>query len=282
MDMDMETDMLIITRYSSIEVNALAELAKTKGLVLFEGNYEGLSCDPNYKSNGGKGYGVAMVIAGQYLTLTDDGYVYQDYNHDGPFKERTLRLRLTWEQAKDLIENFNGTIKNYPNFFAYIRVYDGEPEYYGQLQMLYLEAFAHKHGFTYKEKIVCTGGKRDVWLHPEDTTAIDDVISCCKKSFSQIGEGDFLVVADTSRLNDELYIWRQIFDIISVGDIISEVFYDMGYTQYNYHESEKLRERIRYWEKYEKDVEYEAMSREYREMMLEIGEQPCLDVEEEI
>ena len=90
-----------IKPYSSIEVSELAELAKTKGLTLFEGNYEGFRFDLNYdESNvGGRGYGVAMVIAGQYLTLTDDGCVYQDYCHDGPYKEEVVWFRLTFEQA---------------------------------------------------------------------------------------------------------------------------------------------------------------------------------------
>lgn len=265
-----------IKPYSSIEVSELAELAKTKGLTLFEGNYEGFRFDLNYdESNvGGRGYGVAMVIAGQYLTLTDDGCVYQDYCHDGPYKEEVVWFRLTFEQAKELIVNFNGTIKNHPNFFAYIRVYDGEPQYYGQLQLLYLEEFARKHGITYKEKFVCSGGKKNAWLHPEDGTAISDVISCCKKSFSQITEDDFLVVSDMSRLNDEWYIWRQIFDIIPVN------YYEMGYTEYSYQESEKLKKAIRDFEKDNEDRAYEAMCQEHREMMFEQDE-PFIDVEEE-
>lgn len=261
--------------YSSIEVWELAELAKTKGLTLFEGDYEGWPFDPDYSLNvGGKGYGVALVIAGQYLTLADDGCVYQDYLHNGPYKEEAVWFRLTFEQAKELIVNFDGTIKDYPTFFAFIRVYDGEPEYYGQLQLLYLEEFARKHGITYKEKFVCSGGKQHVWLHPENAVAIDDVICCCEKSFSQMTGNAFLVVSDMSRLNDELYIWRQIFDIIAVN------YYEMGYTEYNYHESEELKKAIRDFEKDKEDWEYEAMCQEHREMMLE-QDQPFIEAEEE-
>ena len=77
-----------------------------------------------------------------------------------------------------------------------------------------------------------------------------------------------------SRLNDEWYIWRQIFDIIPVN------YYEMGYTEYNYHESEKLRKAIRDFEQDLEDREYEAMSQEYREMMLEQDE-PFIEAEEE-
>lgn len=261
-------------QYSSIEAYEVAEMAKAKGLTLLEGNYMGYSWDANDGYDDCKGYGVAKVIAGRYLTLTDDSYVYQRYVHDGPYKHEAVWFDLTLEQAKELIVNFDGTIKDYPTFFAFIRVYDGEPEYYGQLQLLYLEEFARKHGITYKEKFVCSGGKQHVWLHPENAVAIDDVICCCEKSFSQMTGNAFLVVSDMSRLNDELYIWRQIFDIIPVN------YYKMDYTEYNYHESEELKKAIRDFEKDKEDGEYEAMCKEHREMMLE-QDQPFIEAEEE-
>jgi len=54
----------------------------------------------------------------------------------------------------------------------------------------------------------------------------------------------------------------------------------MGYTEYYYHESEKLQERIRKYEQGEIDREYENMSQEHREMMLQ-DDQPCIEMEEE-
>lgn len=259
-----------IEKYSSVEATTVAEMAKAKGLVLLEGNYEGCTWDADYGSETGeKGYGVAKIVAGHYLTLNDSSdNVYQDYIYDGPFMHEVVKFNRTLHQARELIDNFNGTLKSYPNFFAYIRVYDGEPEFYGQLQMLYLEEFARRHNIVYKEKFVCIGGQQNVWLHPEDGTAIADVINCCGESFSKMDRNSYLVVANMSRLNDEWYIWRQMFDIIPVE------FDGMDYTEYRYHESAELQKRKREYEKWTEDSEYMRMSQEHREMMMEQDDQP--------
>ena len=100
------------------------------------------------------------MIAGRYLTLTDDGYVAQDYFYTDTARYGAVRFRLTLEEAKRRIENFNGTIKNHPRFFAFVRVYKDEPEYYGFLQRLRLTEFAEKHRITYADKFKCVGGRR--------------------------------------------------------------------------------------------------------------------------
>ena len=202
-------------QYSSIEAYEVAELAKEKGLTLLEGNYNESSSDSNNDSDC-KGYCVTKMIAGQYFTLTDDSYIYQDHFYNGPTSCRTVWFRLTLEEAKKRIENFNGTFKNYPRFFAYIRVYKGEPEYYGFLQRLCLTEFAEKHGITYAEKFVCVGGQQSEVWHPCDSTGIDDVIDCCRKSFAKMDEDSYLVVSDLTRLNDEWDIWRNSYNIIAV------------------------------------------------------------------
>lgn len=262
-------------KYSSIEAYEVAELAKAKGLTLLEGNYGDRSAYPGLGDSSRRGYCVAKVIAGQYLTLRDDGTVCQLYLYDGPSMSRTVRLDLALEQAKELIVNFDGAIKSCPNFFAYIRVYNDEPRYYGYLQMLHLQEFARKHGITYKEKFVCIGGRENTVWHPEDGTGIDDILKCCNESFSKMDKDSFLVVSDLSRLNDNIDLWRQAFDIIPID------YDEMGYTEYLYHESEKLQKRIRKYEQYEIDREYEKMNQEYREMMQELGDQPCIEMEEE-
>ena len=244
-------------QYSSTEACEVAEMAKAKGIILLEGNYGDCSCHPYPGSNSRKGFCVAKVIAGQYLTLDDNGSFYQDYSYGDTARCGDVWFRLTLEEAKRQIENFNGTIKNHPRFFAYIRVYKGEPKYYGFMQRLCLDEFAHKHGITYAEKFMCVGGQQSEVWHPCDTTGIDDVIDCCRKSFSQITEDDYLVVTDFSRLNDEWDIWKNSYNIIPV------CYEDTGYERYEYYESEKLRKRIREYEQDLKDREYEAMCQEH-------------------
>lgn len=262
-------------KYSSLEAYEVAAMAREKGLTLLEGDFGECSTWSNYKPGDNcKGYCVVKVTAGQYLTLRDDGSAIQAYAYDGPFLYRTVRFRLTLEQAKEQIMNFDGTIKNPPNFFAYVRVYSDEPIYYGFLQVLYLEEFARKHGITYREKFVCTGGREDMVPHPEDGTGISDILECCKESFSQMNKDSYLVVSDLSRLNDNTDMWREMFDIIPIN------YCEMGYTEYYYRESEKLKKRMREYEQGEIDREYENMSQEHREMMLQ-DDQPCIEMEEE-
>lgn len=261
-------------QYSSIEAYKVAEMARAKGLILLEGPYQNFFADPGTRAKNSRGFCVAKVLAGQYLTLRDDGTVCQLYSHDGPFMYKTVWFDLTLGQAKELITNFDGVIKSNPNFFAYIRVYAGEPRYYGYLQMLHLEEFARKHGITYKEKFVCIGGHDTTVWHPEDSRGIDDILAFCEKSFSKMDKDSFLVVSDLSRLNDSINIWTQCFDIISVS------FSEVGYTEYCYHESEKLRKAIQEYERDAKDMEYEDMCQEYEEMMLEQGDQPVIEAEE--
>lgn len=261
-------------QYSSIEAYEVAEMAKAKGLTLLEGNYKGHSAQPCLGDSSHKGYCVVRAIAGQYLTLRDDGTVCQLYLYDGPFMYRTVRFDLALEEAKELIVNFDGAIKNCPNFFAYIRLYNDEPRYYGYLQMLHLEEFARKHGITYKEKFVCIGGQKNTVWHPEDGRGISDILDFCEESISKMDKDSFLVVSDLSRLNDNIDIWRNLFDIIPVD------FSEMGYTEYLYHESEKLRKAIREYEQDLEEREYEAMCKEHREMMLE-QDQQFIEAEEE-
>ncbi len=52
----------------------------------------------------------------------------------------------------------------------------------------------------------------------------------------------------------------------------------MGYTKYEYHESEELQKAIR--EQDGIDKEYEQMTQEHREMMLR-DDQPCIEAEGE-
>lgn len=260
--------------YSNAEVREIAGLARAKGLTLLEGNYNGCSAYPDLGDDSCRGFCVAKAIAGQYLTLRNDGIVCQLYAHNGPSMSRTVWFDLVLAQAKELIVNFDGTIKNPPNFFAYVRVYNDEPRYYGYLQMLHLEDFACKHGITYKERFVCIGGQENTVWHPEDGRGIDDILECCEESFSKMDQDSYLVVSDLSRLNDSIDIWRSAFDVIPVD------FYEMGYTVYEYHESETLREAMRCEEKAVEDRKYEEMCQEHRKIMLELDE-PFIESEEE-
>lgn len=221
-------------QYSSIEAYEVAEMAKKKGLVLLEGDYKAASCNSDNTSDY-KGYCLAKEIANQYLTLKDDDFVYQDYEYDGHCVFRTVHFRLTLEQAKERITNFNGEIKGCPDFYAYIRVYDGEPAYCGQVQLLYLEEFARRHGITYKEKFVCVGGQKEDALRfasdgPQMCAGIYDILR--PSWFS------FLVVSDTSRLSDYMRLWKQKFEIIPLN---VEYF---GYTEYWYRESGAPRKKV--------------------------------------
>lgn len=261
-------------QYSSTAACEVAEMAEAKGLILLEGDYDVCSRYPYSRGDNCRGFCVVWGVAGQYLTLADDGSFYQDYSYGDTARCKDVWFRLTLDEAKSRIESFDGTIKNYPRFFAYIRVYKGEPEYYGFLQRLYLTEFAEKHGITYSGKVMCVGGQRFELCHPDISAGIDDVIDCCWESFSQIAEDDYLVVTDISRLNDELDIWKNSYNLIFAS------YADMGYTKYNYYESDKLRKMIRYYEKSIEDSEYEAMCQEHREMMFEQDE-PFIEVEEE-
>lgn len=170
----------------------------------------------------------------------------------------------------------------YPlSLYHYVRVYSEEPEYYGFLQRLYLEDFAQKHGITYKELFMCTGGRQSIAEFSASTAEMDAVIDSCKKSFSQITKDDFLVVSDTSRLAGDKYMWGVSFNIIPVN------FQETSYTKYEYHKLEKGPKSPRE-EEYEEeeqeqdeDIEYEQMSREHWEMMMEQAEQPFVELEEQ-
>ncbi len=269
-------------KYSSLEAYEVAATAREKGLLLLEGTYNDNSYYPIYEDNPARGYCVVKVMAGQYLTLWHDGSVYQDHVFDGPCTYKAVKFYLTLEEARNLIMNFNGTITNHPNFFAYVRVYDGEPEYYGLLQRLCLEEFARKHGITYKERFMCIGGHENTVWHPDDSRGIDDILDCCEKSFSKMDEDSYLVVSDISRLNDNLYTWRQIFNIITVAyENLPLSYEDMGYTKYEYHESEELRKAIQDYEKSKEDREYERMCQEHRKIMMEQDEQLFIEEGEE-
>lgn len=259
-------------KYSSLEAYQVAEMAKVKGLILLEGNYLNPWDSTDIKS---KGYGVARMIAGQYLILADDGSVYPSCKLYGSYEGNTWEFQSTLEQAKERIVNFGGTIKNPPNFFAYVRVYSEEPEYYGFMQRLYLEEFAQKHGITYKELFICTGGRQSTVGFSASTTEMDDVIDYCKKSFSQITKDDFLVVSDTSRLNGDKYMWGVSFNIIPVS------FEETSYTRYEYHKLEKAPKRSGDEEEQEEDIEYEQMSQEHWKMTMEQDNQTFIESEEQ-
>lgn len=262
-------------KYTTDEARKIAAIAKEKKLILLEGNYMGCLCDPTQGSRDSRGYCVTQVVAGQYLVLSADGE-FQNYSYHKGLTYEDLSPNLTLEEAKKLIENFDGTAENYPNFFAYIKVSDGEPEHYGYLQLLQLEQFAQENGIVYKEKFVCNGGPK-TWWSQEDRTQCDNIIGCCEESFSQITANDFLVVSDMNRLGEGWYVWHQLFDIIPVG------FREMGYIQYEYSSFERYQREEKKYKKQMKELadrEYEEMCREHREMMFE-QDQPCIDVEEE-
>lgn len=261
-----------LEKYSSLEAYQVAEMAKEKGLVLLEGNYLNPWDSTEIKSNG---YCVAQVIAGQYVILADDGSVYPIQKLYGYYRNNTWEFQSTLKQAKERIVNFGGTIKNPPNFFAYVRVYSEEPEYYGFLQRLYLEEFARKHGITYKERFICTGGRQSTAEFSASTAEMDAVINSCKKSFSQITKDDFLVVSDTSRLAGDKYMWGVSFNIIPVN------FEETSYTKYEYYKLEKAPERSGDEEEQEEDTEYEQMSQEHREMTMEQDDQTFIESEEQ-
>jgi len=268
-------------KYSSLEAYEVAAMAKEKGLILLEGDYQE-SAYESFSNDGNKrGYCVSKVIAGEYLTLWEDGTVHQEYIYDGPSMSKTVWFRLTLDEAKEQIINFDGTIKNPPNYFAYVRVYEDEPEYCAYLQILYLEEFAHEYGITYKERFVCIGGKELTVWHPEDGRGIDDILVCCEESFNKMDKDSYLVITSISRLNDNIDIWRQAFDIISLGYNPLPVPYEnMGYTKYEYHESAELQKVIQKYEQDWIDREYKRMTQEHREMMLQ-DDQPWIEMEEE-
>lgn len=272
-------------KYSSTEAYEVAEMAKAKGLTLLEGNYKGCSCYPDMGREDCRGFCVSKVIAGEYLTLCEDGTVHQEHVRDGSCMSRTVWFRLTLDEAKEQIINFDGTIKNPPHYFAYVRVYEDEPEYYANLQILYLEEFARKYGITYKERFVCIGGHRDTASHPEDCKGINEILKCCEESFNKMDKDSYLVITDIFRLNDNIDMWRQAFDIVPIG------FDGLDYRKYIYLESQELKnsmqkydewddERDDWDDEWEKDSEYEQMTQEHREMMLQ-DDQPFIEVVEE-
>lgn len=180
--------------YIDLEANPVAAMAKEKGLLLLEGGYQGNAYEPFSHDGIKRGYCVVKVIAGQYLTLADDYTVSQARELFD--LRKTVYFNLTLAEAKERIINFTGAIKNPPNFFAYVRLYDDEPKYYAHVQMLYLEQFACQHKITYKHKFVYLGGMPDEEYYAGNRTGIDGIIGDCKGSFSLITENDFLVVSD--------------------------------------------------------------------------------------
>lgn len=262
-------------KYATVEACEVAAIAKKKGLVLLEGNYMGYLLNPAQGSLDSRGYCITKVVARQYLVLSDGGE-FQNYSYHKALSYEDISFNLTLEEAKRLIENFDGTAKNYPNFFAYIKVNDDDPEYYGYLQLLQLEAFAQAHGIVYKEKFVCFGGpSRTCWTQ-EDTPQRDNIITCCERSFSHITANDFLVVSNLNQLKG-WNVWHCLFDIISVG------FWEMGYIKYEYSMFEMHQKELRAheeWIKEEADREYEEMTQEHREMMLQ-DDQPCIEAEDD-
>lgn len=263
-------DMSKFKKYSSREAYEVAEMAKAKGLVLLEGSFETTSYQNNNESSQ-KGYCVTKMIGGQYLTLKDNGFLYQDYvcanlHHN----TNSVGFFETLEKVKERILSFDGVIKNPPNFIAHIRVYDGEPEYYGFLQRLYLEDFAHRYGISYKERFMLLGGQQDTgeWF-PLQSITRENELDCCEESFSQITADDFLVVTDYSRINSSL---SNSFNILPASSS------DNGYSRYKYHETEKFLEEVRKHEKKMEDFLYWQMNLEHREMTLQ-DDQPCIEVE---
>lgn len=250
--------------YSSVEICKVAAMAREKGLTLLEGNYEGCSYYSNMGRADCRGFCVSKVIAGEYLTLWEDGTVHQGHIHDGSCMCRTVWFCLTLDEAKERIKNFDGTIKNPPNYFAYVRVYEDEPEYYGYLQILYLEEFARKHGITYKERFVCIGGRRNTVSLPDGRSRIDEILECCEESFSKMDEDSYLVITDIFRLNDNIDMWHQAFNIVPID------FDGLDYRKYIYLEPQELKKRLQeYDDEWDKDSVYEQMTQEHREMMLQ-------------
>lgn len=224
--------------YSSFEAYQAAKMAKTKGLTLLESDYY----EGDLESYTGKGYCVVKEIAEQTLTLKDDGTVFQDYDYDYYDGDgcvvvyKAVHWNLTLEQAKERIANFNGTIKNHPRFFAYVRTYGDEPGYFETMQQVYLDEFAHRHGITYAGKFVCLGGPKDEPCGAREEAAVDDIIKCCEASFSDITKDDYLVVADYDRLNNATRLWESKYAIISVSneDAVYKSYYEQ-YKRYHYY-----------------------------------------------
>lgn len=218
-------------RLTSLEAYEVAKMAKAKGLVLLEGFYKGNSDDQFPIEGYKKGFCVAKVIAGQYLTLADDNSVFQARV---PFDFcKGVYFDLTLAEAKERIMNFDGTIKNPPNFFAYVRLYDNEPKFYGPLQILYLEEFARRHRIEYKRKFVYLGGTPYKECCAWDKTGIDCVIDDCNESFSLITKNDFLVVSDIGRIDNQQCIYSESYISNIPLNIIALNFKDMGYAEYH-------------------------------------------------
>lgn len=275
----------VFQEYSSPEVFQVAEMARVKGLTLLEEVFGGGNGSEN-KDDVYKGYCVVKEIVGQTLTLKDDGTVFQDYawNCEGTNLYKTVDCNLTLEQARTRIANFNGYIKNYPRFFAFARVYENEPDYFGTVQQICLDEFAYRHGITYAGKFICSGGLEDDPCDGWGGAAVDDVIACCEASFSDITKDDYLVVADYSRLNSNFDVWDGNYEIICVG------CEDKNYSRYNrqykyYHYSETIRvwkEALAY-EKWKEENEYEEICYEYQKMMseMDIPDVPAIEWDEE-
>ncbi len=286
-------------KYSSLEAYKVAAMAKEKGLVLLEGDFNTYSAIPDrpyYEHDPGrKGYAIVKVVLGLYLTLNEDGSVFQDTvvdRYQGCFD--TVWFRYSLEQAKEQILNFDGTIKNPPNFYAFVRQYLEEPEYYGYLQRFFLDEFAHKHGIVFKEKIMYIGGQHNVWVFNDDEYELDDILDCCKESFSKITKNDFLLVTDISRLNHNLHAWSRLCHVVPVA------YFDTSCTTYVYRgrvqqegeemlddEDDEPMEQGNDNLMMDEDElpvigwrEYEQMTEEHRQMMMEQDEPFIEGVEE--
>lgn len=220
-----------------IEIRAKAQ---KKGIdVLAEVN-EPSNCHSALVTNDRKyNYAVVKYICGLDFAITEDGEVYLDYRHDGPYLCHDTIYCYSISEAERMVENYNENILQMPKFYGFIRQYEGEPHNILDYQVIALNYFAEKHSIKYEAIFGCKGG----YAEPqeggrciEDTfniPGIDNVHRSCEKFFSDIAENDgILCIADRSRLDGDYIAWHQDWDIIEVDSVPYNHDNIMAYQEY--------------------------------------------------
>lgn len=109
-------DMSKFKKYSSAEIREIAKMAEAKGLILLERGFkENKFVAKSNDNNKRRGYYVMKEVAGQYIVLTYYDSVFCAYLYNGPSDFRDMWFYSTFEQAKELILNFEGEVDNSNN-----------------------------------------------------------------------------------------------------------------------------------------------------------------------
>lgn len=161
------------------------------------------------------------------------GRMNYDYFFDGPYRNWTIKFNETLEEAWRIVKSYKDELSpDYPKFYGFIRIYEGEDESlsYG-IQRMLLEHWAERNNIQLEEIFGCVGGYAEFQGEPtniyesDNYDGICNAMYSCKTYLDKLKDNNVLCITSLDRIGGHPLYWKEGYNILNISTNSCDAIY---------------------------------------------------------